>query len=81
MALENTVTRYCEYSADKFAAQQGYQRLLSCALVKLQKDNLGVGSDDWLYSCYFNNHPSTVERLERLAGGVDESTPLLHESS
>ncbi|KKA26826.1 hypothetical protein TD95_000785, partial [Thielaviopsis punctulata] len=67
--------------ADRFAAQQGCRMSLSCALTKLQKENLSVGSDDWLYSCYFNNHPSIVERLENLAGEVDESKPLLHQES
>jgi len=60
------LSRYMEFSADKFSAELGYASLLISGLVKLGKDNLSLPIDDWLYSMVNHSHPPAPERIAAL---------------
>lgn len=60
------LSRYMEFSADRFSAELGYTPLLQSALIKLGKDNLSMPIDDPLYSMVHHSHPPIVERIAAL---------------
>jgi STE24 endopeptidase len=72
--IYNTVSRHFEYVADGFARALGYQSQLAEALVKLEKNNLGLLHVDWLYGAFYRSHPSLPERLEGLGWRAEKQT-------
>jgi len=60
------ISRYVEFSADKFSVELGYASLLISGLVKLSKDNLRLPIDDWLYSTINHSHLPAPERISAL---------------
>lgn len=63
--------RRFEYQADNFAQSLGKGQLLSNALVKLVKDNLGFPVADPLYSNFNHTHPTVLERIKELKKKTD----------
>ncbi|CAD5206575.1 unnamed protein product [Bursaphelenchus okinawaensis] len=60
------LSRYMEFSADRFSAKLGYTDLLCSSLIKLGKDNLSMPIDDPLYSLVHHSHPPIIERIAAL---------------
>ncbi|XP_043916055.1 CAAX prenyl protease 1 homolog [Protopterus annectens] len=60
------LSRRFEFQADAFAKQLGKAEDLYCALIKLNKDNLGFPVADWLFSMWHYSHPPLLERLRAL---------------
>jgi hypothetical protein len=56
-----------EFQADEYAVTLGHGAQLSCALVKLEKDNLGFPVSDWLFSALHRSHPTLLERTRFIA--------------
>lgn len=64
--LENILSRSIELDADAFAVRLGLGRYLRSALIKLDQGNSVFPVWDRLFSMFKLNHPSLLERLERL---------------
>ncbi|WUR05057.1 CAAX prenyl protease [Vairimorpha necatrix] len=60
----NILSRKYEREADIYAVRQGYGNELSSALIKLNKENKGNLSPDYVYSTFYHSHPTLVERME-----------------
>jgi len=60
------LSRYHEFQADAYAAQQTDGSALATALLKLYKDNASTLTPDPLYAQFYYSHPPAVERLARL---------------
>jgi len=60
------ISRWAEFSADRFSAELGYSNLMCSALIKLGKDNLSLPIDDPLYSMANHSHPPIPERIAAL---------------
>ncbi|KAM0676794.1 zinc metalloprotease [Binucleata daphniae] len=62
--LTNSVTRYYERQADKFAVKHGYGNELKNGLIKLHvKNKSNMCPDNW-YSTYYHSHPTLFERID-----------------
>jgi STE24 endopeptidase len=73
-------SRRNEYAADWYAAQVLQNiHALSCALVKLTRNNLSNLTPHPLYSFFYYSHPTTVERISALerqyANRIEPSNP------
>lgn len=64
--LMNMLSRKFEFQADTFAKSLNCAADLRCALIKLNKDNLGFPIYDELYSAWNHSHPPLLERLRAL---------------
>ncbi|KAI1711110.1 peptidase family m48 domain-containing protein [Ditylenchus destructor] len=60
------ISRWAEFSADRFSAKLGYAGLMQSALIKIGKDNLSLPIDDPLYSMINHSHPPIPERIAAL---------------
>jgi len=63
---QSFLSRYMEFSADKFSADLGYADQLADSLIKLGVDNLSLPVDDPLYSAVHHSHPPIPERIKAL---------------
>ena len=69
--LLNAFSRKNEYEADRFAASLcGSGEPLCAALEKLHKENLGNLTPHPLYSAFHYSHPTLVERVAAISGGL-----------
>jgi STE24 endopeptidase len=59
-------SRRHEYQADEFAARFADARDLAAALVKLNRDNASTLTPDPLHSAFYDSHPPTPIRIDRL---------------
>ncbi|KAI5955945.1 hypothetical protein KGF54_001447 [Candida jiufengensis] len=64
--LKNYLQQNFEYQADSFATNCGYKESIKNALIRLTDQNLSTTSDDWLYSSFYNSHPSKIDRLNAI---------------
>ncbi|KAK6464724.1 peptidase family M48-domain-containing protein [Scheffersomyces coipomensis] len=65
--IDNYLKRKIETDADYYSAIDcGFKETTASALSKHLKMNLSTVSSDWLYSLYFETHPSAITRLEAL---------------
>ena len=64
------VSRRFEFQADEFACQHGYGKELYVGLIKINRENLGNLTPDWLYSMLRFSHPVLPERLDFIASEV-----------
>lgn len=64
--IQMKIARLREYQADQYAKECGYGDELCLGLIKMYSHNLKGIDTDWLYSMYFYNHPSLIERLNAL---------------
>lgn len=63
----NWLSRWCEFSADKYAASLGYGTPLASALVKMGGDNLLFPLADRHYAVWHFDHPTIFERVGKLS--------------
>lgn len=56
-------SRKMEYEADEFVLEIGKGDDLKNALLRISKENLNFPCNDFLFSVYFNSHPTLLERL------------------
>jgi len=61
----NMISRVFEFQADVYACELGYD--LRNPLMKLHTENMSELIQDSWYSAYHNNHPTLLERLEKIA--------------
>lgn len=69
----NIFSRKNEYEADAFAVDLGYGEHLISGLIKLNAENLGNLTPDWLYSAYYYSHPPMVERLQAITDRMNKN--------
>ena len=60
------MTRRFEFQADSFTIEHGLDKYLQEGLKKLFEKNLGDMDPDPLYSSFYHDHPSFIERIKAL---------------
>ena len=55
-----------EYEADQYAATVTRPADLRSALIKIHRDALVFPTSDWLYSRWYYDHPTVVDRINAI---------------
>ena len=65
-AISCSVTRVCEYQADRFSVKLNRGQDLLDGLIQIYKDNKGDPDPDHIYALFNHTHPNLLQRAEAI---------------